>query len=246
MNLNPFHFLYKIQDASVDIADGVSELMPTEQISLWQLIWGYDSISGEYSLTSLIVMSLLFIFSFVAVYVFIERFMAVQRALKGKKDFMQKINEYVTKGNLNEAKQLCQSSENPIARMVEKGISRVGKPMKDITTSIENIGKLEISKLERRLSMLATISGVAPMLGFLGTVLGMVKVFQNMSKEETFEIASLSGGIMEAMITTVGGLIVGIVAYVAYNYLVSKVEKVIHNMEGASIEFIDILEAPGK
>ena len=153
---------------------------------------------------------------------------------------------WLFKGNLTEAKQLCQSSENPIARMVEKGISRVGKPMKDITTSIENIGKLEISKLERRLSMLATISGVAPMLGFLGTVLGMVKVFQNMSKEETFEIASLSGGIMEAMITTVGGLIVGIVAYVAYNYLVSKVEKVIHNMEGASIEFIDILEAPGK
>ena len=235
MNLNPFNFLYKIQDATLDIAESVSELMPTEQISLWQLIWGYDSISGEYSLTSLIVMSLLFIFSFVAVYVFIERFMAVQRALKGKKDFMQKINEYVTKGNLTEAKQLCQASENPIARMVEKGISRVGKPMKDITTSIENIGKLEISKLERRLSMLATISGVAPMLGFLGTVLGMVKVFQNMSKEKTFEIASLSGGIMEAMITTVGGLIVGIIAYVAYNYLVSKVEKVIHNMEGASI-----------
>ncbi|MDG2369625.1 MAG: MotA/TolQ/ExbB proton channel family protein [Flavobacteriales bacterium] len=246
MNLNPFNFLYKIQDATADIADGVSELMPTEQISLWQLIWGYDSTSGEYSLTSLVVMSLLFIFSFVAVYVFIERFMAVQRALKGEKDFMQKINDFVTKGNLSEAKQLCQSSENPIARMVEKGISRVGKPMKDITTSIENIGKLEISKLERRLSMLATISGVAPMLGFLGTVLGMVKVFQNMSKEKTFEIASLSGGIMEAMITTVGGLIVGIVAYVAYNYLVSKVEKVIHNMEGASIEFIDILEAPGK
>lgn len=246
MNLNPFNFLYKIQDATADITDSVSELMPTEQISLWQLIWGYDSTSGEYSLTSLVVMSLLFIFSFVAVYVFIERFMAVQRALKGKKDFMQKINDFVTKGNLSEAKQLCQSSENPIARMVEKGISRVGKPMKDITTSIENIGKLEISKLERRLSMLATISGVAPMLGFLGTVLGMVKVFQNMSKEKTFEIASLSGGIMEAMITTVGGLIVGIVAYVAYNYLVSKVEKVIHNMEGASIEFIDILEAPGK
>ena len=120
MNLNPFNFLYKIQDATADIADGVSELMPTEQISLWQLIWGYDSTSGEYSLTSLVVMSLLFIFSFVAVYVFIERFMAVQRALKGKKDFMQKINDFVTKGNLSEAKQLCQSSENPIARMVEK------------------------------------------------------------------------------------------------------------------------------
>ena len=238
--------LLNIQENTSSILEDTPSLIETEQISMWQLIWGYDSISGEYSLTSLIVMSLLFLFSFIAIYVFIERFMTIQRALKGEKDFMKKINDFVLKGNLNEAKDHCNSSNNPIARMIEKGLSRVGKPMKDIATSIENIGKLEISKLERRLSMLATISGVAPMLGFLGTVLGMVKVFQNMSKEKTFEIASLSGGIMEAMITTVGGLIVGIVAYVAYNYLVSKVEKVIHNMEGASIEFLDILEAPGK
>ena len=238
--------LFNIQENTSILLEGSSSIIETEQISMWQLIWGYDSISGEYSMTSLIVMSLLFIFSFTAIYVFIERLMTIQKALKGKKDFMQKINDFVLEGNLNGAKEHCKSSHNPIARMIEKGLQRVGKPMKDITTSIENIGKLEISKLERRLSMLATISGVAPMLGFLGTVLGMVKVFQNMSKEKTFEIASLSGGIMEAMITTVGGLIVGIVAYVAYNYLVSKVDKVIHNMEGASIEFIDILEAPGK
>ena len=246
MNFNIFPMLLNIQENTSSILEDAPSLLETEQISMWQLIWGYDSISGEYSLTSLIVMSLLFLFSFIAIYVFIERFMTIQRALKGEKDFMQKINDYILKGNLNEAKEHCNSSNNPIARMIEKGLSRVGKPMKDIAISIENIGKLEISKLERRLSMLATISGVAPMLGFLGTVLGMVKVFQNMSKEKTFEIASLSGGIMEAMITTVGGLIVGIVAYVAYNYLVSKVEKVIHNMEGASIEFLDILEAPGK
>lgn len=246
MNFNIFPMLLNIQENTSSILEDAPSLLETEQISMWQLIWGYDSISGEYSLTSLIVMSLLFLFSFIAIYVFIERFMTIQRALKGEKDFMQKINDFVLKGNLNAAKDHCNSSNNPIARMIEKGLSRVGKPMKDIAISIENIGKLEISKLERRLSMLATISGVAPMLGFLGTVLGMVKVFQNMSKEKTFEIASLSGGIMEAMITTVGGLIVGIVAYVAYNYLVSKVEKVIHNMEGASIEFLDILEAPGK
>jgi biopolymer transport protein ExbB len=246
MNFNIFPMLLNIQENTSSILEDAPSLLETEQISMWQLIWGYDSISGEYSMTSLIVMSLLFLFSFIAIYVFIERFMTIQRALKGEKDFMQKINDFVLKGNLNEAKEHCNSSNNPIARMIEKGLSRVGKPMKDIAISIENIGKLEISKLERRLSMLATISGVAPMLGFLGTVLGMVKVFQNMSKEKTFEIASLSGGIMEAMITTVGGLIVGIVAYVAYNYLVSKVEKVIHNMEGASIEFLDILEAPGK
>jgi biopolymer transport protein ExbB len=246
MNLNFLSMLFNIQENTSSLLDVSNSVIETEQISMWQLIWGYDSISGEYSMTSLIVMSLLFIFSFTAIYVFIERFMTIQKALKGKKDFMQKINDFVLEGNLNGAKEHCKSSHNPIARMIEKGLQRVGKPMKDITTSIENIGKLEISKLERRLSMLATISGVAPMLGFLGTVLGMVKVFQNMSREKTFEIASLSGGIMEAMITTVGGLIVGIVAYVAYNYLVSKVDKVIHNMEGASIEFIDILEAPGK
>ena len=246
MNFNIFPMLLNIQENTSSILGDVPSLIETEQISMWQLIWGYDSISGEYSLTSLIVMSLLFLFSFIAIYVFIERFMTIQRALKGEKDFIQKINGFVLKGNLIGAKEHCNSSNNPIARMIEKGLSRVGKPMKDIAISIENIGKLEISKLERRLSMLATISGVAPMLGFLGTVLGMVKVFQNMSKEKTFEIASLSGGIMEAMITTVGGLIVGIVAYVSYNYLVSKVEKVIHNMEGASIEFLDILEAPGK
>lgn len=246
MNLNFSTLLFNIQENTANLLEDNSTIIETEQISMWQLIWGYDSISGEYSLTSLIVMSLLFIFSFTAIYVFMERFMTIQRALKGKKDFMQKINDFILSGDLNGAKELCNSSNNPIARMIEKGLQRVGKPMKDITTSIENIGKLEISKLERRLSMLATISGVAPMLGFLGTVLGMVKVFQNMSKEKTFEIASLSGGIMEAMITTVGGLIVGIIAYVAYNYLVIKVDKVIHNMEGASIEFIDILEAPGK
>ena len=246
MNLNFLPMFFSIQESSSDILEEATSIIETEQISMWQLIWGYDSMTGDYSITSLVVMSLLFLFSFIAIYVFIERFMAVQRALKGEKDFMQKITGFVKAGNLNEAKDHCKSSDNPIARMIEKGISRVGRPMKDITTSIENVGKLEISRLERRLSMLATISGVAPMLGFLGTVLGMVKVFQNMSKEKTFEIASLSGGIMEAMITRVGGLIVCIVAYVAYNYLVSKVEKVIHNMEGASIEFIDILEAPGK
>ncbi len=245
MNLNFSTMFFNIQESTSEIIADSATILETEQISMWQLIWGYDSVSGEYSITSLVVMSLLFLFSFIAVYVFIERFMAVQRALKGEKNFMQVINEFVSQGKLNEAKEHCKSSENPIARMIGKGLSRIGKPMKDITTSIENVGKLEISRLERRLSMLATISGVAPMLGFLGTVLGMVKVFQNMSKEKTFEIASLSGGIMEAMITTVGGLIVGIVAYVAYNYLVSKVEKVIHNMEGASIDFIDILEAPG-
>ena len=160
MNFNIFPMLLNIQENTSSILEDAPSLLETEQISMWQLIWGYDSISGEYSLTSLIVMSLLFLFSFIAIYVFIERFMTIQRALKGEKDFMQKINDFVLKGNLNAAKDHCNSSNNPIARMIEKGLSRVGKPMKDIAISIENIGKLEISKLERRLSMLATISSV--------------------------------------------------------------------------------------
>ena len=211
-----------------------------KDVPLWEII---GASSQGFGLIINIILALMLGY---VIFIFVERFLALRKATKEDQGFINRIKDYIINNKIDSAKDYCSSSKSPSARMIEKGLQRVGKPMKDITTSIENIGKLEISKLERRLSMLATISGVAPMLGFLGTVLGMVKVFQNMSKEKTFEIASLSGGIMEAMITTVGGLIVGIVAYVAYNYLVSKVDKVIHNMEGASIEFIDILEAPGK
>jgi biopolymer transport protein ExbB len=165
--------------------------------------------------------------------------------LNEERDFMAKIKECVNDGKLDEAKQLCTTSDNPMARMIEKGISKIGKPMKDIAVSIENVGKIEVYKLETRLSVLATTAGVAPMIGFLGTVLGMIQVMHTMSNKGV-NITDLSGGIFEAMITTVGGLIVGIIAYVFYNYLVSKVEKVIQKMEGSSIEFLDILDAPGK
>ena len=145
MNFNLPPMFFNIQESISTILDEAPSIIETEQISMWQLIWGYDSISGEYSLTSLIVMSLLFIFSFVAVYVFIERFMTIQKALKGEKDFMQKINDFVLKGDLTNAIKHCGSSNNPIARMIEKGLSRVGKPMKDIAISIENIGTLDSS-----------------------------------------------------------------------------------------------------
>ena len=144
MNFNIFPMLLNIQENTSSILDGVPSLVETEQISMWQLIWGYDSVSGEYSLTSLIVMSLLFLFSFIAIYVFIERFMTIQRALKGEKDFIKKINDFVLKGNLIEAKEHCNSSNNPIARMLEKGISRVGKPMKDIAISFIGLPTLLI------------------------------------------------------------------------------------------------------
>jgi len=185
------------------------------------------------------------IMSFLAVYIFVERFLSIRKSLQEERDFMLKVKTFVEDGKFDAAKQVCASTDNPMARMVEKGISRIGKDMKDIATSIENVAKLEVYRLEARLSVLATIAGAAPMLGFLGTVIGMMTTFSNMRKNGV-EIQNLSGGIMEAMVTTVGGLIVGIIAYVAYNYLVSKVDKVIQKMERTAIEFLDILEEPGK
>ena len=149
-------------------------------------------------------------------------------------------------GKIDQAKDLCNQTDNPAARMVAKGISRIGKSQTDILSSIENVGNQEIYQLEKRLSFLRTASGVAPMIGFLGTTLGMVRVFHAMKFETSVELSTISGGIMEAMITTIAGLVVGIMAKVAYNYLDTKVSEVIHEMEGASIEFLDLLNEPGK
>ena len=204
-------------------------------------------IVSKYSITSIVVMSLLFILSFMTVFIFIERFRVVSGASKEKDDHMKEIDLFIKQNDLYNAKisvgKWAQYSD--LGKLIEKGIIQHadrGKDLKEIKPILENEGELIISKLERRLSVLATISGVAPMLGFLGTVLGMVKVFQEMSAQESFKISNLSGGIMEAMITTVGGLIVGIIAYVAYNYLVTKVEKVVHNMEQTSLKLVDSLD----
>ena len=183
-----------------------------------------------------------------AIYIFVERFMTLRRASNDEKQFMSRIKDYVQDGKLDSAKNLCETTDSPIARMVDKGVSRIGKPMQDIKASIENVGKLEVSRLENNLSALATISGIAPMIGFLGTVLGMIKVFydlKNTGIKANF-LEALSEGIMMAMVTTVAGLIVGILAYFFYNFLVARVSKVVQNMEAHSIEFIDILEEPGK
>jgi biopolymer transport protein ExbB len=182
--------------------------------------------------------------SIAAVYIFIERTMAINKAMKDEGNFMDKIREYIHKGNLDSARNLCSTTQTPSARMIEKGISRIGKDMSDIKAAIENVGKLEIYNLERNVSFLATASGAAPMLGFLGTVIGMVGVF-NSIKVNGPDLAMMGGDMMLAMITTVVGLIVGIIAYVAYNTLVSRIGKVIHKMEARAVEFIDILEQPG-
>ena len=185
--------------------------------------------------------------SFVAVYIFFERWFAINKASRVDQNFMNRIKDYIIDGKVDSARTLCESTDDPVAKMIEKGISRIGRPLNDVNAAIENVGKLEIYKLERGLPTLATVAGGAPMIGFLGTVIGMVQAFHQMSTAgNNINVGELSGGIYTALITTVAGLIVGIIAYFAYNTLVARVDKVINNMEASSTEFIDLLNEPVK
>lgn len=185
------------------------------------------------------------VLSMAAIYLFVERLLVINKANLDPDAFMGRVKDLVMRGDINGAKMLCAQNDTPVARMIEKGISRIGSPLKTIEASIENVGKIEIFKLEKNLSTLATIAGVAPMIGFLGTVIGMVQAFIAISQEEgSVSPKLLSSGIYTAMITTVAGLIVGIVAYLAYNFLITRVQKVIHKMEYTSVDFIDLLQEP--
>jgi len=185
--------------------------------------------------------------SFVAAYIFIERYYVIRKATMQDQNFMNRIKDYIHDGRVDAALALCRSTDSPSARMIEKGINRLGRPLQDISTAIENAGKLEISKLEKSFPTLATITGAEPMLGFLGTVIGMVKSFHAMALAgNNIEVSLLSDGIYTALITTVAGLIVGILGYFAYNTLVVKVERVVFNMEATVTEFMDILNEPVK
>jgi biopolymer transport protein ExbB len=187
----------------------------------------------------------IFICWVLAIYLFIERVLTINKANQEPGIFMGKVKELVLRGDITAAKVLCSQNETPVARMIEKGISRIGSPLKTIEASIENVGKIEIFKLEKNLTTIATVAGAAPMMGFLGTVIGMIEAFIAISQEEgSVSPKLLSSGIYTAMITTVAGLVVGIMAYLAYNYLVSRVQKVVHKMEYTSIEFIDLLQEP--
>ncbi len=193
------------------------------------------------------VMIPILLLSIVAAYIFIERYYVIKKASKEDLNFMDRIKDYIHDGKIDAALALCRSTDSPSARMVEKGISRLGRPLSDINTAIENVGKLEISKLEKGFPTLATITGTEPMLGFLGTVIGMVQSFYAMSQAgNNIEVSILSGGIYTALITTVAGLIIAILCYFAYNSLVVRVEKVVFNLEATLTEFMDILNEPVK
>jgi biopolymer transport protein ExbB len=187
----------------------------------------------------------IFILSVIAIYLFFERLMIINKANQNPEQFMNRVKELVLRGDINGAKLLCAQQDSPVGRMIQKGLYRIGSPLKNIEASIENVGKLEIFKLEKNLSSIATIAGAAPMMGFLGTVIGMVEAFIAIAQEEgSVSPKLLSSGIYTAMITTVAGLVVGILAYLAYNFLVTRVQKVVHKMEYTSIEFIDLLQEP--
>ena len=198
---------------------------------------------AQYGGWMMIVLAMLLAF---ALYLFIERLVVLTKATKEDKTFMNRIRDYIKDGNMDSAIKLCQRTDTPSARMVEKGISRIGRPMQDVQVAIENVGNLEVSKLEKGLVLIATIAAGAPMLGFLGTVLGMVQTFFNMAQNASgvIEIATLSEGMYQAMVTTVGGLIVGILAMFAYNFLVSRIDRVVRQLESRTMEFMDLLNEP--
>ena len=192
-----------------------------------------------------IIIGVLFILLFVAVYLYFERLFAIKAATDYDANFMSQIKDNISNGNMKAAKVLCSQKNTPVARLTEKGISRIGSPLEDINTAIENAGKLEVYKLEKNVSILATISGAAPMIGFLGTVIGMVIAFHTLATSSgQAEMGTLAEGIYTAMTTTVAGLIVGIIAYIGYNHLVVKTDKVVHQMEATAVEFLDLLNEP--
>lgn len=229
----------------LEITDTVSALNPsvtangTEQASEVVLPFFELATKGGW------IMIVLAILSIIAVYIFIERYITVSRASKSDNSFMDRIREYMKDGKLDSAKALCRGNSTPISRMIEKGLARIGRPLGDINSAIENVGNIEVAKLERGVSILAMIASAAPMIGFLGTVTGMIRAFYSMAMAgNNIDIEKLSSGIYEAMVTTVGGLIVGILAYIFHAIISTKIQKVVNLLEAKATEFMDVLNEP--
>jgi biopolymer transport protein ExbB len=236
--------LLQIQQAGATVADTIANAAapiaaaaPVEEksISLWEM-----ASKGGPILIPIGILSIL------ALFIFFERLFVVLKASKLDMNFMNQIKDYVNSGNVEAARMLCRNTHSPVARMIEKGIMRLGKPVREIEAAIENTGKLEIYKLERNLGFLGTIAGIAPMFGFLGTIFGVIKIFYQISLQNSLEIDTISGGLYVKMISSGSGLLVGMIAYAGYHYLVQLIDRVINKMEISSVEFIDLLEEPAK
>ena len=214
--------------------DAVAEVA-AQPVEMSESLWSLFTMGGP-------LMWVLLALSILAIYLIGRKWWVINQASKIDANFMRDIRDYLGEGKTKSAVTLCQKYDNPVARMTETGIHRMGRPLADIQSAIENIGNVEVARLEKGLPLLATIAGGAPMIGFLGTVIGMVQAFFNMSKAgANIDITLLSGGIYTAMLTTVGGLIVGIIAYFGYNWLTSKVSDLVYKMESSTMEFLDIV-----
>ena len=233
-----------LAQAAASLGDAMTEANPVltpvtvaaDEMNLWDM-----AVKGGW------IMIVLGIMSLIGFYILFERNYVIRKAGKEDPLFMDKIKDYILGGEIKAAIDYCRSVNTPSARMIEKGITRLGRPVSDVQAAIENVGNFEVAKLEKGLTIMATIAGGAPMLGFLGTVTGMVKAFFEMANAgNNIDITLLSGGIYEAMITTVGGLIVGIIMMFAYNYLVTLVDGVVNKMEGKTMAFMDLLNEPAK
>ena len=221
---------------AIDTIENAAAATGSERITLWEM-----ALHGGW------IMLLLAVLLVLAVYIFIERYLTLNGALKGEDDnrFMDNIREYVHQGDLQAARELSKQTDTPLGRMVDKGLSRLGRPLPDIQAAIENEGQLEVARLEKRVSLVATVASLGPMIGFLGTVTGMITAFQDMAYAgNNIDISLLSTGIYEAMVTTVGGLIVGIICYFLNNLLVSRINKVVFELEVRANEFMDLLHEP--
>ncbi len=228
------NFLQTATAAEIVAAAQQQQVVEQNTMSLWELFT-----NGGLLMWPLVILG------GISIFIFVERYMAIRSANQIDPDFMNRIRDYICNDKVAAAQKLCEVSETPISRMIERGITRIGRPMSDVQSAVENAANLEISRLEDNLPILATISGGAPMIGFLGTVIGMVETFMDMSASGgTVDMAILAGGMYVAMVTTIAGLLVGIPAFFGYNILVARIEKVVFRMQASSIAFIDMLSQP--
>ena len=231
-------FLQSAQGLTEGVVEALPVLSQAEETAESMNLWDMAQKGGW-------IMLVLALLSVVVFYILFERLFVIKRADKEDPEFMFKIKDYIKEGNIKAAINYCQHTDTPAARMIERGVNRIGRPVNDVQAAIENAGNLEVAKLEKGLSVMATIAGGAPMIGFLGTVTGMVRAFFEMANAgNNIDITLLSGGIYEAMITTVGGLVVGIIAMFSYNYLVTLVDGIVNKMEAKTMAFMDMLNEP--
>ncbi len=221
-----------VADTTAAIAKAVK---PETSISLWDL-----TIKGGWLMVPIAVLAV------AAVYIFFERFFAIRKAAQFENNFIDRIRDYIHEGKIDAALNLCSSTDRPVARMIEKGIKRLGRPIKEIEDSIEIVGKFEIYNLEKNLVILGVIAGIAPMFGFIGTIAGVIKIFYNISLADNISIGLIAGGLYEKMVTSAAGLLIGIVAYIFYHWLNVMIEKVVHKLELNAMNFIDLLQEPVK